>query len=438
MIPPLTSGSATGPMGLLRFTRADQASLIISLLLLLSITAMIFWPVIDAECRITTGSDFDEHHQLVSDWLADKPAVATHPFYHWVVYFTALLTGLQVADAGALSTLLFYESVVTILMVRFWLSMRPDPTVDIALSQRSSAMLWSGIGVLAVMVANPITIATWVPPNFYFGYANVNVYHNPTIVALRPMSLIAFYLAAVLVIHDPARRDWVWKYAISLVIAICCSALAKPNFVMCFLPAILTWCVVSMIASRLTPSFPGHWKRGLGVLFLAGAPAVLTLIFQLTRYDSGDHGNSFAFRPFALGEDSFGLAVLKFLLSLAFPLAVTGLFWNRARKDFCLMLAWLTFAWGFFIATMFIETGSRKWHGNFGWCAQIATFLLFVESMAFFLRHGWTTPVGSSERESLWRKACFVLVLLAAHVTCGIGFLILHIKMPEHVERFYY
>lgn len=104
----------------------------------------------------------------------------------------------------------------------------------------------------------------------------------------------------------------------------------------------------------------------------------------------------------------------KFLLSIVFPLLVSALYWNRARRDLALVLAWCSFLVGSFYAYTLAEK-IRFADGNFLWSAYITLFVLFVVSALLWLRQLAGRPLRSwfSWRDLLCCGA------LALHAFCG-------------------
>ena len=84
----------------------------------------------------------------------------------------------------------------------------------------------------------------------------------------------------------------------------------------------------------------------------------------------------------------------KFVLSLLFPVGVYVLYFREARTSLRLNLSWLAFLVGASF-TYLVAEKKRVLDGNFTWGAQVALFVLFVESVALVVR---STPVNSAGR----------------------------------------
>ena len=68
------------------------------------------------------------------------------------------------------------------------------------------------------------------------------------------------------------------------------------------------------------------------------------------------------------------------------------------------------------------ETGTRAWHGNLFWSAQIGIFCLFLSSTAFM----WKRIYQASSEGALWPRPPYRLVVCslvyALHLASGIIF----------------
>ena len=265
---------------------------------------------------------------------------------------TAFMAGGIGAVAGALAT------------YAFWIRQLP--------AQNNGdcwiAALWS----LALQVAGPITLATIWANNFFWGYIYpASTFHNPTIVLLKPFALLSFALTLRALERSMTGRPG-WQLVLGLSAAGILSALAKPNWLLCFLPGVV-----------LTVLFDSRLQGRRAAWFVAGA-AVLSglcvLAWQYAFLYDQSGADRIVFTPEKWISQYGWLAPLKLMLSIAFPVSVLALFWSDLRKSLLLRLAWATFGASLLIAYGFSETGSRAGDDNLGWSAQIALFVLFVAS----------------------------------------------------------
>jgi hypothetical protein len=294
--------------------------------------------------------------------------------------------------------------------------------------QPAWACVISAFFAFCLLLITPLNIITWQGHHLYFGYIGINVYHNPTSVLLKPLALLVF-LAAVAVFSageeraKPNGRSVLPFWIIAGITLLC--TLAKPNFVIAFLPALGVMALLWLWRREKI-----DWPGLVGGIVL---PAVGLLAWQyLATYSSNrvivDEAG-IAFAPFLVyGRESNNL-LLKFFLSIAFPLVVYLLYYRRARQDWSLNLAWLTFGAGAIFTYFFAESGTRMQDANFAWSGQVTLFILYTVSTAFFLGQVFdrrsTNQVHKKFFPFLFSSAIFVLQLV-----CGILWYGLHLIQP--------
>lgn len=228
---------------------------------------------------------------------------------------------------------------------------------------------------LGLMLASPLSLLAGLDGHYYFGYISGAIYHNPTIVLLKPLTILLFVWSARFFL-SPFRASVRVITLIAIVVML--SAIAKPSYLICLLPALA---VVALL--RVVRRQPVDWRALLlGVVL----PSMLLLGWQyLHTYTGNGSKSSVAFAPFLVARHYSDWLLPKFLLSIAFPLVVTIVFFRRALADIRLGLAWLGAALGAFYFYCLIETGDLTFHGNFGWSGVIAFFVLFFAATAFLL-----------------------------------------------------
>ena len=248
--------------------------------------------------------------------------------------------------------------------------------------------------VIALLIASHVFLLTMYRHNLYWGYFVPVMYTNPTQQLNKLFALWIFlrYSARVLESEQPGLKE-----APSLAALCVLSALAKPSFVIAFLPAAGLYGIRDFLTSR--------WRR-LAV-FVAGVaiPTVAVLLWQ-ARAAYGGAGMSVQFAPFAV----FNAAetIYKLPLSLAFPIAVLFVAFRTKAQRHRLYFSWLFTTLALFYTLGLAETGPTQAAGNFAWTGQTAVFLAYVESALFLL----TVPPGTQGRRIAWG-------VFAVHVACG-------------------
>jgi len=233
---------------------------------------------------------------------------------------------------------------------------------------------------LALLLLAPLTIFT--PDNAYFGYLHPYVYHNPTMLPLRPLAWLT--LLGALALAQPSAGGWRraarWAALAGLMLA---GIWAKPSFALAFLPALLAFGLL-----RLALRQPLDWGGALLGLIL---PAAALLVWQSATYSGGALGwrplevfDLWAYHYNPLANEQLAL---KALLSLAFPLALLLADFQAVRRAPLMQLAWLTLlvAAG---QTYLLNDLAYPVDGNLVWNGQIAVFALLMAS-ALHAAQGW-------------------------------------------------
>jgi hypothetical protein len=295
-----------------------------------------------------------------------------------------------------------------------------------------SAALWS----LGLQVAGPITLATIWNNNFYWGYIYpASTYHNPTIVLLKPLAILSFALTLGALQSSMTARPW-WPLVLGFAAAGIVSALAKPNWLLCFLPGLV-----------LTIIFDSDLRGRSWAWCVAGAAIVSGLSVLAWQYvfvyghheallDGHREATRIVFTPQKWLSTYGALAPVKLMLSIAFPVSVLLLFWQDLRKSLMLGLAWSTFDASLLVAFGFSETGLRAGDDNLGWSAQIALFVLFVASaiaMVSVLRQ----PAAADRWRDLGPRRRIAVAIFILHVVGGLTWNATYV-MNRGVDWFWY
>ena len=209
----------------------------------------------------------------------------------------------------------------------------------------------------------------------------LNSFHNPTLTCLKPLAAIVFVL--VIKSFTPKIQAATPKSRLLdisiLALLTSLSIIAKPNFIICFLPALgLFMMMRSFILKKEVPWF----FLALGVF----VPSVLILYYQYQFTYGGSSSSGIIFAPLLVFSLSSKWLLPKFLLSILFPLVFSMLFWKQERSEKSLQLVWLIFAFGAFYTYFLAESGGRMEHGNFAWSGQISQSLLFMVTIALFAK----------------------------------------------------
>jgi hypothetical protein len=328
--------------------------------------------------------------------------VIPHPLFHILTFIVLenLPPEVDFKAAGYIVGVGFYLLIGAVL---YSVYVRPVFAQGAAAAERVAAVAIT----LALMLVAPVNFFSIPEGHLYWGYFLPNIHMNPTLTALKPFALLVFPFAVAAL----AGR---WRGALPALLAAMLTVLGmlgKPNYAMALLPAL------GLIGLyRLVRREPLNWPLLLSI----GLPAVALLGGQYLLYNNstvgGLSGGSMVFSPFAqyIERGTTGLP-FKLVLSVIFPLAVTIAYWRDARRDLALILAWLTFAVGVFIAYSFVES-ARILDGNFIWGAHISVTVLFATMTTFYLRRIYTPGAGFQFDRAGWLVGLAFVLHLAGGV----------------------
>jgi hypothetical protein len=392
--------------------------------LLLAATTLLFAPIVYKAVLLSRGTDYPAHLKFAAQMLADRQLVTPHFLYQLEVL---LLRGLgigSVADlkpAGAVASVINLNLLATALFFRLRWRLAGPPRGGTAVAP--AGFDWTCVlGSLSLMLVTPIPLLYGVDHLKYLGYIGLTVYHNPTMLVLKPLAVLLSWYAVGPLVEDGGRRvDWRRVLVLALLVVGC--ALAKPSYLIAFLPGAVVFAVVR----RLRGASPNLALLALGIVL----PAVAVLGWQYWMYYPHSRA-TLVFAPLAAKLHHSSWLLPKLGLSVLFPAAVYLSFPSEARRDARLNLAWLVFAFGASYAYLFGEEG-RIGSSNFDWSAQAGLFIVFVESLVFLAERQAGAGGPGAPRGRLALCWC----LYGLHLASGIWYAA-HILWKSPPGRFVY
>ncbi len=350
------------------------------------------------------SSDYADHLDFARSFYASGQPPVPHFLFHALVA-ALIATGLvhSFAAAGHLAIVACYLAIPLLLYGFLWTLFRNSGV------GRPSILFLAG---LATFLAQPITLNHAYAVGFFWP----EPYHSPTFIMLKPFAIAGFAGAAWYLSHGGGGDV---RLTALFTLATAAGALSKPSFLICVLPAV-TILAIYRLARRLPFSVAG-------LLVGLYVPAAVVLAWQAwvtySGHGTGEYQDSIEWAPFKFMSLLATHLAAKFLLSIAFPLAVTMAYWRQARRDVILQLSWLCFLFGAVYSYSLVER--INWAaGNFTWSGDIAAFTLFLGSVAFWLR--WIPSQHSENGHPQW-----------AFWLCG-AVLALHAISGARIDWFYF
>lgn len=245
------------------------------------------------------------------------------------------------------------------------------------------------------------------------GILTPNPYWNATYLAVRPFSIIAFFLTAEML--EEYEQKISLKKSLLLGAVTFLSAFTKPSFTFILLPVVGLVLLCRLLCNRFV-----NWRNTLffGCTFL---PAGFLMISQFSGVFTGT--NSMGEETgigFEIGK-AWGTVTrnipLSIMLALLFPLSVLALNWKELRRNTQFRLSWQLLAAGLLTYLVLYEKGFRMGHMNFSWSYMHGLFFVFSIGGLQILKNlmGWKP----------WIYKIFVLpeiYFFMYHLRCGIEF----------------
>jgi hypothetical protein len=354
----------------------------------------IFFPITYLQVVMYEQSDYLAHINvarfiLTTGKLSSEGSAVPHPLNAFGMIFYHLVFGLSLEYGEIIVILLSYALLGNILFSQ--IKKIKDFHED-----------WKSMIIsFGIIIAGPLFLLVGIDQKFYFGYPGFALYHNPTILILRPFAVL-LWLIILKYSFSKINSGIGIFFGILLVIL---STLAKPSYTICVLPAIglvLLW--------RKIRGQTINWWFVLFGLFI---PAVIVLLWQYQLAFLGARESSIILAPFKVIRWMSHKIVIKFLLSIIFPLSVSIIYLKRVIHDRSMMIAWVIFGIGSFYGYFLAEGGRSLYSGNFLWSTDITLFILFFQAIIFFLSQISIGKNNTPARIILW-------LVFGAQVVCGI------------------
>ena len=245
------------------------------------------------------------------------------------------------------------------------------------------------------------------------GIYTPNPYWNATYLAVRPFTVLCFFLSAKVLSEYEERfslRDGALLGA-SLFLA----TFTKPSFTFILGPVLAITVFWRLFAKKFS-----NWKNTF-YLCCCFLPTVLLLLYQFWGVFMGTNSQGeetgIGFEMGKAWHVFTGNIPLSIMMALLFPFSVLALNWKDLRKNGAFRLAWQMMAAGFLTFLLLYEKGFRFGHMNFSWGYMHGLFFVFLISILQVIKN-------VMKRENLMYKLFLTpeLVTFLYHLICGIVF----------------
>lgn len=245
------------------------------------------------------------------------------------------------------------------------------------------------------------------------GIYTANPFWNATFLAVRPFTVVSFFLSARVLSEYEERYSW--KDGILLGVWLFLATFTKPSFTLVLGPVL----AVTVFWRLFTKKFV-YWKNTVA-LCCCLLPTVLLLVYQFCGVFTGSNSKGEETGiGFEIGKTWYnftGNIPLCVMMALLFPFSVLALNWKELRRNGAFRLAWQILIVGFLSYLTLYEKGFRFGHMNFSWGYMHGLFFAFMISILQVFKN-------AMKRENLMYKLFLVpeLVTYSYHLACGIVF----------------
>lgn len=242
--------------------------------------------------------------------------------------------------------------------------------------------------------------------DFLLGQLASNTWHNSTVIFLFPFAIVLFFEFFGFI------QNFERKKIPLLIFLIVINALIKPSFLFTIMPTVMLWGVIIKNKNyrKILISLSALNLLALALIFVQYF-VIYIPVQTVSSLPCKDCTDSVGIEPFAVWK-YYSLSIpVSFASSLFFPLLYFIISKGSILKDRLVKFATINWLIGLLIYIVFIETGGRKYHGNFGWQMIIGNYLLFfVLAIKLFNN--------ANEKKSIAYKILLLAFLL--HILWGV------------------
>lgn len=222
----------------------------------------------------------------------------------------------------------------------------------------------------------------WLGDRYYLGGFLPNTWHNPTVMMVKPFTILLFYLYYQILTTDAPKN---YYQAASLVMAI--SAFAKPALYQILMPTLAIYCVITFLTRRDKYSLMKGCKVALTCL-----PTLVVAIAQVLIL-AGEHDTSFKIEYMAGWKgivDNIGMSVF---ITVLFPAlgALLALVYKINVKKYVFSLLLLLVAMG---ELAFVYMPNKLHDGDFAWAVILAVFINYLVAVETMIKTNRTRKAG--------------------------------------------
>jgi hypothetical protein len=250
---------------------------------------------------------------------------------------------------------------------------------------------------------------------YYRGSLPPNVWHNSTTIFLMPFALLLFWQSYEQLV-DPTNKRIAW-----LALLVVLNIVIKPSYCFVFIVAypLFLW-----KRFRFSKDF---WLNLIPIFVAVGLVAAQHfLIFELGLSKTGfDDASRVKIAPFKVWSSASPNIPVSLFGTLLFPIIYIFFYFKEARRDLLIQYTVFGHLVALAIYALFMETGDRQFHGNFGWQGMVTAYTLFLAVASLFIKNltGSDTE-GNGGLAALSGKNKVILAFFGLHLISGLIYIV--------------
>lgn len=324
-------------------------------------------------------SDLLVHMDIATQFFEGKGYIA-HPGFYFISKLLEILSPLDFKQAAVCVLSIFATWIAYIIF-------------KVLEKETEHALSYTGMLMLVTAIYIPFF------NQLYLGQASSNIYHNPTLIIVKPFAYLALILFIQLLDNQNKKLFWLATIVLTL------SVISKPNFILAFLFTIPIYLL-------LKKSNLKKWLISIGVI----VPTIFILAYQYFQTYDTTTKSSVVIDPFGVWNLWTPSPLFSFLLGTAFPLTILIFRYRQVWNSKYLLCSWIGLIIAYVQFILLAEGGQRFGDGNFVWGLQIFISIVFLFSVIEWIHWRKETSTG-------W-KIGLVNIIISLHLMSGSYYLI--------------
>ncbi|MBQ7333703.1 MAG: hypothetical protein IJW38_05075 [Clostridia bacterium] len=276
-------------------------------------------------------------------------------------------------------------------------------------AQTTFAKKYAPLFSAMLMFVQPIYLP-WFNQHQIYGQGSPNVMHNPTNIAAKPFAIICAYLIIKLLLKIRKNEKIEVAEYVRLSLFLLISVVAKPSAIQVILPTFVIFLLVSLIKSK---------GKNISICIKMAISCIPSFLWMLFTFylnfisDAAETSSGITFSFFDVWSAFSNCIPLSILLVTLFPI-VEIVVYKKSELDLNklgIILGIVAVIVGIMEYAFIMETGDRKYHGNFSWGYNIALGILWTFSTSHLLENS-----DKKDKGYTWGIVCSLFIV---HFMCG-------------------